>query len=61
METPVMARMRRSGMLRALALIWAGGLTIHLVLRLPDLRLWIAFPLLLAPWLLFGRQTWFDP
>jgi len=35
-------------------------LALHLALRLPDVGLWIAFPLLVAPWLLFGSSNWFD-
>lgn len=40
--------------------IWAAVVALHLVLHLHDLALWIAFPLLFAPWLLFGPSNWFD-
>ena len=35
-------------------------LVLHLVLRLHDVGLWIGFPLLFVPWLLFGPSNWFD-
>ncbi len=52
----------RSGKsLAVLGCIWAGVLLLHLALRLPDVLLWICFPLLFAPFLLLGGKTWFDP
>jgi hypothetical protein len=41
--------------------VWATVLTIHIALRLGDVLLWIGFPLLFLPWLLFGPKNWFDP
>lgn len=35
-------------------------LTLHLMLRLPDVWLWIGFPALFAPWVLLGGSQWFD-
>ena len=49
-----MKRVRGSGTLAGLAVFWAAGLSLHLALRLPDVRLWLAFPLLILPWRLFG-------
>ncbi len=46
--------------LKQLAVVWAGVLALHLLLRLPDIALWICFPLLFLPWLLFGPSNWFD-
>ena len=40
--------------------VWAAVLTLHIALRLPDIGLWIGFPLLFLPWLLFGPSNWFD-
>ncbi len=34
-------------------------LVLHLALGLRDVWLWICFPLLFVPWLLFGPD-WFD-
>ena len=53
-----MKHVRASGTLAGLAAFWAAGLSIHLLLRLPDVRLWLAVPLLILPWRLFGP---FDP
>ncbi len=47
-------------MIKVLAVVWALGVVVHAVLRLHDLRLWLGFPLLLAPWLLFGPSNWLD-
>ncbi len=59
------ARVTRHGgrggfMLKVLAGVWACGLGLHLALRLPDVRLWIGFPLLVLPWWLIDRG-WFEP
>ncbi len=35
-------------------------LTLHFALHLHDVALWICFPLLFLPWLLFGPSNWFD-
>ena len=43
-----------------LGCIWAAVLGLHLILRLPDVWLWIGFPALFLPWLLFGPSNWFD-
>jgi hypothetical protein len=40
--------------------VWAAMLTLHLILRLPDVGLWIGIPLLFLPFLLFGPSNWFD-
>ena len=48
------------GSLIGLGCVWAGMLALHLILRLHDVGLWIGFPLLLLPWLLFGPSNWFD-
>jgi hypothetical protein len=46
---------RRS--LIGLGAIWAAMLSLHLILRLPDVWLWIAFPALFLPWMLFGPSN----
>ena len=43
-----------------LGCLWVVMLTLHIVLRLGDVALWICFPLLFVPWLLFGASNWFD-
>ena len=43
-----------------LGVIWAVMLALHLILRLPDVWMWIGFPALFVPWLLFGGSQWFD-
>jgi hypothetical protein len=40
--------------------VWAAVLGLHLLLRLPDIGLWIGFPLLFLPWVLLGPSNWFD-
>ncbi len=40
-------------------MIWAAVLVLHIVLRLPDVALWIGFPILFIPWFLLGPD-WFD-
>jgi hypothetical protein len=47
--------------LAILGVVWATVLTIHVVLRLGDILLWIGFPVLFLPWVLFGPKNWFDP
>ena len=49
----------RAGLI-GLGCVWAAMLVLHLVLRLYDVALWIAFPLLFVPWLLLGPSNWFD-
>jgi hypothetical protein len=56
-----MPKARGARSIAVLICIWAVVLVIHLVLRLPDVWLWIGFPALFVPWLLFGAKTWFDP
>ena len=56
-----MTKGRGNFMLKVLAGVWVFGLGLHLALRLPDVRLWIGFPLLILPWYLVGRSDWFDP
>ena len=56
-----MLKARGAKSIAILAGIWAVVLLIHLVLRLPDVWLWISFPALFVPWLLFGPKNWFDP
>lgn len=48
------------GSLIGLGCVWAAILLLHLTLRLKDVGLWIGFPLLFVPWLLFGPSNWFD-
>jgi hypothetical protein len=48
----------RTGLI-GLACVWAGMLILHLALGLRDVWLWVCFPLLFVPWLLFGPD-WFD-
>jgi len=48
------------GSLIGLGCVWAAMLVLHIVLRLHDVGLWIGFPLLFVPWLLFGPSNWFD-
>ena len=48
------------GSLIGLGCVWAAILALHIVLRLGDIALWIGFPLLFLPWLLFGSSNWFD-
>jgi hypothetical protein len=43
-----------------LGCVWVAVLGLHLILRLPDVWLWIGFPALFLPWLLFGPSNWFD-
>ena len=43
-----------------LGCIWAFMVALHLALGLHDIALWICFPLLFVPWLLFGASNWFD-
>ena len=57
---PAMRPLRGRKALKGLGLIWAGVVVLHLILRLPDIRLWLAVPLLILPWWLFGPD-WFEP
>ncbi len=41
-------------------MIWAVVLLLHIMLRLPDIGLWIGFPALFLPWILFGGSSWLD-
>jgi hypothetical protein len=50
----------RRGVWIGLGCIWAGVLALHVALRLPDIGLWIGFPALFVPWILFGPSSWFD-
>jgi hypothetical protein len=43
-----------------LGCVWAVMLALHLILHLPDVWLWIGFPALFVPWVLFGGSQWFD-
>jgi hypothetical protein len=56
-----MLNARGAKSIAVLVCIWTVVLMIHLALRLPDVWLWIGFPALFVPWLLFGPRTWFDP
>jgi hypothetical protein len=56
-----MLNARGAKSIAVLACIWAVVFSIHLILGLPDIWLWIGFPALFVPWLLFGPRTWFDP
>jgi hypothetical protein len=54
-----MKRWRVSRSVVGLTLLWAVVVGVHVILRRPDLWVWVGFPLLILPWRLFGRD-WFE-